>query len=836
MSFEQFVLGNAATAALLALIAIGVSRIARQPVIAHLLWLLVLVKLVTPPIWDAPVLPEQLSVTRRTTTPHVAIRGSGAGLLGVAPPSGATPQGSTLADGGSSGASAAVEPASVAPPVIATEAPASVRTGSLPGIDPRDAAVAVWVTGVAVLALVALRRSWSFSRSLGIARPATTRVQAVADEVAARLGLRVRPAVLAVPARVPPLLWAFGRARVLIPASFEWTLDADELRAVLAHELAHYRRRDHWVRWFELGVVTLWWWFPLAWWARHELRLAEEECCDSWAKWALSGDGEPCANALLKTLDWLAAGPAVVPAAASGIGHFHALKRRLTMILQVETGRSLPWSARAMLGALAVAALAFTPTPGQSTAQPQAPQEKPAQSAVIERALDALALPKVPRTAVPSDKTVAVIDGVAARSIDLMRVLIELNGPILARELAMLSVARSEAANADVVVTDAEIDAAAREILRGADLPAEPISDGVRTQAETMLLWTKLAARAGIQPKGGTGAASPATSRGGDPDQIRKQLYIREVTSRYDVRVRGDGSVSLPEGVWARTGTEAEGIVDVTTDDVVRALQSLTTAPVINEAREMLIGCVLLGNALGGSSKSVTAAEVSEYAAGMNAKYKAPFDWRMICQLKGTSIGAECVRFRQARAMTKLSGFDPTPKDLKDFYEENRAYFDGEHRFVSHILFRTNHAVTGATLPGAEAKGALAKTAWTRLSEGADFATLAKSYSEDPATATTGGALAQPVKQLDRNRDPVLRDAAWKLAKPGDFSAPIRTNAGWEIIRLDKIVEGKKGIDPTQPTYSEWIREEFTRSQTDGLIGIIELASGVQRPDLTGAW
>ena len=66
----------------------------------------------------------------------------------------------------------------------------------------------------------------------------------------------------------------------LVPPSF---VDFQEQRdAVLIHELAHLKRRDHWVRRLEAVVLGLDWWNPVAWWARREIEKAEEECCNAW--------------------------------------------------------------------------------------------------------------------------------------------------------------------------------------------------------------------------------------------------------------------------------------------------------------------------------------------------------------------------------------------------------------------------------------------------------------------------------------------------------------------------------------------------------------------------
>ena len=51
----EAVLGNLAVATALAVVALAVGRWANRPALAHVLWLLVLVKLLTPPVFTIPV-------------------------------------------------------------------------------------------------------------------------------------------------------------------------------------------------------------------------------------------------------------------------------------------------------------------------------------------------------------------------------------------------------------------------------------------------------------------------------------------------------------------------------------------------------------------------------------------------------------------------------------------------------------------------------------------------------------------------------------------------------------------------------------------------------------
>src|SRR5262249_51440857 len=128
-------------------------------------------------------------------------------------------------------------------------------------------------------------------------------------------------------------------------------LSFEQRSTLLLHELAHLRRRDHWVRLLEFVVLGLYWWNPLVWWARHELREVEEQCCDAWVVWAMPGAGRTYASALVECLDFLAE-PAALPVGASGLGHVHDLKRRLTMILRGVTPCTL--SAGGLLACLAL--------------------------------------------------------------------------------------------------------------------------------------------------------------------------------------------------------------------------------------------------------------------------------------------------------------------------------------------------------------------------------------------------------------------------------------------------------------------------------------------------
>ena len=132
----------------------------------------------------------------------------------------------------------------------------------------------------------------------------------------------------------------------------------------MLHELAHLKRRDHWVRWLELIVAGLYWWHPVVWWARRALREAEEQCCDAWVVWAMPRRARTYAAALLAAVEFVS-GARTAPAVASatsGSGHFSCLKRRLRMIVRAKTPKGLSWAGRIAVLGMAALLLPLAPS------------------------------------------------------------------------------------------------------------------------------------------------------------------------------------------------------------------------------------------------------------------------------------------------------------------------------------------------------------------------------------------------------------------------------------------------------------------------------------------
>jgi peptidyl-prolyl cis-trans isomerase D len=127
------------------------------------------------------------------------------------------------------------------------------------------------------------------------------------------------------------------------------------------------------------------------------------------------------------------------------------------------------------------------------------------------------------------------------------------------------------------------------------------------------------------------------------------------------------------------------------------------------------------------------------------------------------------------------------PADLQRYYEENASrYTVAEERRARHILIQSD-----AGAPKAEREKAKARAeellAQVRAKP-ADFAALARKYSQDPGSAERGGDLdffgrGAMVKPFE--------DAVFAM-KPGEISNVIETDFGYHIIQLTEVRGGQK--------------------------------------------
>jgi beta-lactamase regulating signal transducer with metallopeptidase domain len=210
----------------------------------------------------------------------------------------------------------------------------------------------IWIAGVLVLSLRFLG-GWTITRRL--TRRAVAPAPAALNELLARLRARLRVArpVLLLQSAAVAVPTALGTLKpvILLPLSALTGLTPEGLEAVLAHELAHIRRRDYLLNLLQTAVETLLFYHPAVWWVSRRVRIERENCCDDLAV-EVTGDARAYARALVGLEQIRASRPRLAVAANGG-----TLLARVARLLPAPPP-SADAGSRWVAGALALAALA----------------------------------------------------------------------------------------------------------------------------------------------------------------------------------------------------------------------------------------------------------------------------------------------------------------------------------------------------------------------------------------------------------------------------------------------------------------------------------------------
>jgi len=173
------------------------------------------------------------------------------------------------------------------------------------------------------------------------------------DDLGRAMGLGASVAVRLADEIATPFVVGLARPVVWLPLSLLTRLPADQVEAILAHELAHIARRDWLWNGLQCVVETLLFFHPAVWWLGRRIRHEREQACDDLAA---SACGDPIALAeALATLEADRCAPELALAARGG-----PLLRRVTRLVGPRAPKR-GWIASAGAAAAAVAMLVLAP-------------------------------------------------------------------------------------------------------------------------------------------------------------------------------------------------------------------------------------------------------------------------------------------------------------------------------------------------------------------------------------------------------------------------------------------------------------------------------------------
>jgi len=144
---------------------------------------------------------------------------------------------------------------------------------------------------------------------------------------------------------------------------------------------------------------------------------------------------------------------------------------------------------------------------------------------------------------------------------------------------------------------------------------------------------------------------------------------------------------------------------------------------------------------------------------------------------------------------------------LRRRYEEEKSRFgSAEQRMASHILVKVDEKA-----PKAEVDAALAKAkdiAAKARAPGADFAALARQYSDDVGSKDSGGDLGPVSKGVFGD----AFDAAFFALEPGQVSDPVRLPDGWHVIQFRELQAGN--VKPFEEVRAQ-LEAEYLESERE---------------------
>lgn len=128
------------------------------------------------------------------------------------------------------------------------------------------------------------------------------------------------------------------------------------------------------------------------------------------------------------------------------------------------------------------------------------------------------------------------------------------------------------------------------------------------------------------------------------------------------------------------------------------------------------------------------------------------------------------------------AGIKVADETVQQFYESNKArYQNPEQRRASHILIKVD---AGGDKAAAKAKAEQIQQQ-VKAAPG-KFAELARQHSQDPGSAALGGDLGNFTRETMVKP---FADAVFTM-KPGEISAPVETEFGYHVIRLESVTPG----------------------------------------------
>ena len=162
----------------------------------------------------------------------------------------------------------------------------------------------IWLAGVTSLIARLAAGCWRVHRlrAATIAAPLSS-WQLTAGRLARRLRVGVPFRIVESAVVDAPILIGWLQPLIILPLAAMAHMTAAQVEALLAHELAHIRRRDYAINLLQTIAEALLFFHPAVWWISRRIRQEREHCCDD-AAIAVAGEATAYAEALMALASW----------------------------------------------------------------------------------------------------------------------------------------------------------------------------------------------------------------------------------------------------------------------------------------------------------------------------------------------------------------------------------------------------------------------------------------------------------------------------------------------------------------------------------------------------
>jgi beta-lactamase regulating signal transducer with metallopeptidase domain/lipopolysaccharide export system protein LptA len=349
-----------------------------RPHLAHVLWALVLIKCITPPIFSSHISPfswlaaevstaqVESSIPLEFTVETYSDREPDNGISVSAPGFHLLRSGGDKSIGSTS------------------NSPNNIATSTQPTEISWQREVAfVWLFGVVVCLL------WQTCRLMSLCilvrrkqQRVPVQIEAIVAGLSSRLGLKRNVKPLLTSASIGPAVFGLLRPKILLPLAIVNSRPIKELEPLIAHELIHIRRGDLWWALLQTVAGALFWFHPLVRLAVVGISRESERSCDEETVSSLGCLPSDYARCLLNVLEQkhrLRSAPAL-----PGVKPIEITSARLERVMKLGHGsyKKTPWWTWVVLLAccalvLPGAALVFAQDAGEGKSLPAVDSAKP---------------------------------------------------------------------------------------------------------------------------------------------------------------------------------------------------------------------------------------------------------------------------------------------------------------------------------------------------------------------------------------------------------------------------------------------------------------------------